>query len=67
MCVFTDRRGHQNGAFSRSELVQGLLPVSLGAVAMDTGAGIALAVQEVLQGVGAFLGLHKDQSQRVLA
>lgn len=65
--MFSNRCGHQNGAFSWSELAQGLLSVSLGAVAMDTGAGVALAVQEVLQGVGTFLGLHKHQSQRVLA
>lgn len=65
--MITDRCGHQNGALSRSELVQGLLSVSLGTVAMDTGAGVALPVQEVLQGVRAFLGLHKHQSQRVLA
>lgn len=62
----TDRCGHQDGAFSCSELAQGLLSVSLGAVAVDTGAGVALPIQEVLQGVGAFLGLHEDQSQRVL-
>lgn len=65
--MFSNRCGHQNGAFSWSELAQGLLSVSLGAVAMDTGAGVAFAVQEVLQGVGTFLGLHKHQSQRVLA
>lgn len=65
--MFSNRCGHQNGAFSWSELAQGLLSVSLGAVAVDTGAGVALAVQEVLQGVGTFLGLHKHQSQRVLA
>lgn len=33
---------------------------------MDTGAGVAFPIQEVLQGIGAFLGLHKNQSQRVL-
>lgn len=33
---------------------------------MDTGAGVALPVQEVFQGVGSFLGLHEDEGQRVL-
>lgn len=32
---------------------------------MDTGAGVALAVQEVFQSICSFLGFHKDQSQRV--
>lgn len=65
-CCCTDRRGDKNGALSRSELVQCLLAVSLGAVAMDTGASVALPVQEVLQGVGSFLGLHEDEGQGVL-
>lgn len=65
--MFSNRCRHQNGAFSWSELAQGLFSVSLRAVAVDTGAGVALAVQEVLQGVCTFLGLHKHQSQRVLA
>lgn len=60
------RCGHQNGAFSWSELAQGLLTVSLGTVTMDTGASIPLSIQEVLQGISTFLGLHKNQSQRVL-
>ena len=59
--------GHQNGALPRAELVKSLLTVSLRAVTVDTGAGITLAVQEVLQGVGTFLGLHKHQSERLLA
>lgn len=59
----SDRCGHQDGALPRSELAQGLLAVPLRAVAVDAGAGVALAVQEVLQGVGALLGLHKHQRQ----
>lgn len=55
----SDRCGHQDGALPRSELAQGLLTVPLRAVAMDAGAGVALAVQKVLQSVGALLGLHK--------
>lgn len=62
----TDRGGNENWAFPRSELAQCLLAVSLGAVSMDTGAGVTLTVQEVLQGVSSFLGLHKHQSERVL-
>ena len=58
---------HEDGTASGAELVQGLLSVPLGAVAVDTGAGVALAVQEVLQGVGALLGLHEHQGQGFLA
>ena len=47
--------------------MQRLLAVALGPVAVDTGAGVALAVQEVLQGVGALLGLHEHQGQGFLA
>lgn len=61
------RCSHQDGAASGAELMQSFFSVPLGAVSMDTGAGVALPVQEVLQGVGSFLGLHKHQSQRVFA
>lgn len=64
--VNTDRSGHQNGAFPRSELVQRLFAVSLRAVAVDTGAGVSLAVQEVLQGICTLLSFNKNQRQRVL-
>lgn len=57
--------GHQDGAASRSELVQSFLSVSLGAVSMDTGAGVSLAVKEVFQSVSSLLGLHEHQSQWV--
>ena len=60
------RSGNQDGAASGAELVQRLLAVALGPVAVDTGAGVALAVQEVLQGVGALLGLNEHQCERVL-
>ena len=59
--------GHEDGTASGAELVQGLLSVPLGAVAVDTGASVALAVQEVLQGVGALLGLHEHQGQGFLS
>lgn len=64
--VVTDRCGNQNGAFSWSELAQGLLTVSLRTITMDTGTSIPLSIQEVLQGISPFLGLHKNQSQWVL-
>ena len=57
----TDRGSHQDGAAPGAELVQGLLAVALGAVAVDTGTGVALTVQEVLQCVGTLLGLHEHQ------
>lgn len=57
---------HQYWAAPRAELVQSLLAVSLGTIAMDTGAGIALTVQEILQGIGSLLGFHKHQCQGVL-
>lgn len=66
LLLLTDRCGNQNGAFSGSELAQGLLTVSLRTVAVDTGTGVPLSIQEVLQGVSPFLGLHKNQSQGVL-
>lgn len=34
---------------------------------MDAGAAVALAVEKVLQGICALLGLHKHQGQRVFA
>lgn len=59
--------GHQDGALSRSELVKRLLSVPLGTISVDAGAAVALAVEEVFQGVRPLLGLHKHQSQGVLA
>lgn len=40
---------------------EGLLPLSLGAVSMDAGDGEALAVEELVQRVGASLRLHEHQ------
>lgn len=40
--------GNHNGATPRAELVKRLLAIPLRTVAMDTGAGIALAIQEIL-------------------
>lgn len=44
-----------------------LLSVPLGTISVDAGAAVALTVEEVFQGVRPLLGLHKHQSQRVLA
>lgn len=63
----TYRRSDQDRAPSRAELVKGLLAISLGAVAMDTGASVAFAVEEVLQGICTLLGFHKHQGERVFA
>ncbi len=58
---------HQDGAASRSELMERLLSVSLGSISVDAGAGVTLVVKEVFQSIGSFLGFHKHQSQRVFA
>lgn len=66
VCVLPYRSGHQDGAAARAELVQRLFSVSLGAITVNTGAGVALTIQEVLQGVRSLLRLHKHQCQRLL-
>lgn len=55
----THSSGNHDGASSRTKLVKCLLTITLRAVAMDTGAGIALAVEEVLKSVCSLLSLHK--------
>lgn len=57
--------GHEDWCSGRLEAVQGRLPLRLRAVAMDTGAGVALGIEEVIQCVTALLGLHKDEGERV--
>lgn len=53
---------HQDGAASRSELVQSFLSVSLGSIPMDAGAAVTLTIEKVFQSVSSFLGFHKHQS-----
>lgn len=55
--------GHQNGRVPGPELLQSVLALALAAIAMNGGHRIPFLVQEVLQRVGAFLRLDKDQRQ----
>ena len=65
--VSTYSRGNKDGSFASTEGPQRFLSLLLGAVAMDTGAGVALSVQEMVKGVRSLLGLHKHKSQGVWA
>ncbi len=60
----THCRGYEDWRFATLELVEGILPLSLATVAMDTGTGIALGIQEVIQSVTALFSLDEDQRQR---
>ena len=57
--------GNKDGTFSASERSQRLLALSLRAVAVNAVHLVSLDVQEVLECVGAFLRLNKDQSEGI--
>ena len=61
--AFAYSSGDKNGAPSATEPLQSLLALTLGPVAVDRGDRKALAIQELIQLVGALLGLHEHQSQ----
>ncbi len=63
----THSGGNHDRAAPRTKLAEGFLTIALRAVTMDTGAGIAFAVEEVLKSVSTLLSLHKHQCERILA
>eukprot|EP00042_Codosiga_hollandica_P051259 m.626658 g.626658 ORF g.626658 m.626658 type:complete len:338 (+) comp58246_c0_seq2:519-1532(+) len=61
-----DSRGHQDGGLARTEGGQSKLALALRAIAVNGGRRVAFAIEEVLELVGALLGLdeHEDQGLR---
>lgn len=64
---YTHGCGDHNRATARAELMKRLLPIPLRAVTMDAGTRIALAIQEVLQGICTLLSLHKHQREGIFS
>ena len=65
MCYKTYSSGHQNWRPATLEAVQSSLTVALATVTMDTGGGIALGVEEVIESIATLLGLNEDECEGV--
>lgn len=63
----THSRGNHYRATARAELVKCLLSIPLRAVTMDAGTSIALAIQEVLQGICTLFSLHEHQRKGIFS
>ena len=63
----THSSGHHYWCAACPEVMQSSLSISLRAVAMDTATLVTLHVEEIVQSITRFLGLHKDQSKGISA
>jgi len=63
----SDGSGDEVGRLKVAERAESVLALALGAVTVDRRAPVALVVEELVERVGAALGLHENQGEALLA
>ena len=63
--VLTHSSSHQDGGGAILERAECVLSLRLTAVAMDTGTGVPILIEEVVQRITTLLGLNEHQSETV--